>query len=77
MRFRHLVVFFSTQTGGIVTSEPRLYARANQELFEGYDFTDSGDNHPTTHQIVQVLREQGFNTETNQNSGVQIHYKFD
>lgn len=77
MSYRHLVVFFSHDLGGIVTTEPRLYARANQELFEGFDFTDSGDNHPKTNQIVQVLREQGFNTKTNENSGVQVHYKFD
>ena len=35
MRYRHLVVFFSQELGGIVTTEPRLYARSNQELFDG------------------------------------------
>ena len=75
MRYRHLIVFFSN--GGVITTEPRLYARANQDLFEEFDFSDSQNNHPTTSRIILELQNQGFRTEVNEVYGVKIHYRFD
>lgn len=51
--------YYKRGTGTFVVTEPRPWARENQNLFHDYDFTE---NFPTTNEIEKRLENQfGFN----------------
>jgi hypothetical protein len=54
---KHFVIY---NNGGVISATtPKDWARANQNLFEGYNFTDS-DNTPIVDVIEKELLRQGF-----------------
>lgn len=68
---KHFVLF---NNGGVIcATTPKDWARANQQLFDGYDFSNS-DNTPIVDVIERELSRQGFR-ETN-NSEVVIYYQY-
>ncbi len=68
---KHFVLF---NNGGVISATtPKDWARANQQLFNGYDFSDS-DNTPIVDVIERELSRQGFR-ETNNNEVV-IFYQY-
>ena len=68
---KHFVIF---NNGGVISATtPKDWARANQSLFEGYDFSNS-ENTPIVDVIERELMRQGFR-ETNNNEVV-IYYQY-
>ena len=68
---KHFVLF---NNGGVISATtPKDWARANQTLFDGYDFSDS-DNTPIVDVIERELSILGF-TEINNNEIV-IFYQY-
>lgn len=66
--------FLLYNNGGVISATtPKDWARANQTLFDGYDFSDS-DNTPIVDVIEQELSRLGF-TEINNNEIV-IFYQY-
>jgi hypothetical protein len=60
---KHFVLF---NNGGIISATtPKGWARANQTLFDGYDFSDS-DNTPTVIEIETYLISIGWQIVTNE-----------
>jgi hypothetical protein len=68
---KHFVLY---NNGGVISATtPKDWARANQHLFNGYDFSDSA-NTPVVDLIENVLANLGFN-EVN-NGEVVIYYQY-
>ena len=68
---KHFVLF---NNGGLISATtPKDWARSNQSLFEGYDFSNS-ENTPVVDVIERELMRQGFR-ETNNNEVV-IYYQY-
>ena len=58
MANKHFMIYYQNGTGTYVVTEPRPWARENQNFFPDYDFTN---NLPTTNVIVNWLIEnRGF-----------------
>lgn len=57
MASKHFIIYYKKGTGTYVVTEPRPWARENQEFFLGYDFIN---NHPTT-DIVENYLIQNYN----------------
>jgi len=68
---KHLVIL--NNNGVISITTPKSWARANQNLFSDYDFSDS-DNTPIVKVIELELTRHGF-TEIS-NSEVVIYYNY-
>jgi hypothetical protein len=59
---KHFVLY---NNGGVISANtPKDWARANQELFAAYDFSDS-NNTPTVAVIEKELTKLGFNNLLN------------
>jgi len=59
MAAKHFMFYYKRGTGTFVVTEPRPWARENQNLFPDYDFAE---NFPTTNEIENRLENQfGFN----------------
>ena len=68
---KHFVIF---NNGGVISATtPKDWARANQTLFEGYDFSDS-DNTPIVDEIERKLNAIGFSEI--RNSEIVIYYQY-
>lgn len=68
---KHFVLY---NNGGVISATtPKDWARAHQDLFKGYDFTDS-DNTPIVNDIERKLTQLGFK-EINNNEIV-IYYQY-
>ena len=68
---KHFVLF---NNGGVISAtKPKDWARANQHLFNGYDFSDSA-NTPIVDLIENVLANLGFNMVNN--GEVVIYYQY-
>jgi len=69
---KHFIIF---NNGGIISSTtPKDWARVHQNLFNGYDFSDS-ENTPNVDEIENYLvNNEGFTRI--ENDEVVIHYPF-
>lgn len=60
MAKKHFIIYYAKGTGTYVTTEPKPWARENQNLFPNFNFVDK-DNSPNTHTIENLLIAQyGF-----------------
>ncbi|HCO20185.1 MAG TPA: hypothetical protein DIT47_03595 [Flavobacteriaceae bacterium] len=55
MAAKHFMIYYKKGTGTFVVTEPRPWARENQEFFPNYSF--EGNNHPTTDAVEKWLIE--------------------
>jgi hypothetical protein len=55
MAAKHFMIYYGTGTGTYIVTEPRPWARENQNLFP--NFTFQPNNHPTTNFIEDWLIE--------------------
>ena len=53
MASKHFMIYYKKGTGTYIVTEPRPWARENQDYFPGYTF--QSNNHPTTEIIEQWL----------------------
>lgn len=68
---KHFVIF--NNSGVLSATTPKDWARANQSLFEGYDFSDS-ENTPNVDIIERQLSVLGFkNVDNNE---VVVYYEY-
>jgi hypothetical protein len=68
---KHIVVF---NNGGVISATtPKDWARAHQDLFNDYDFSNS-DNTPVTDLIEKELKNRGFKSVDN--NEIVIYYEF-
>lgn len=69
---KHFIIF---NNGGVLSATtPKDWARAHQELFNKFDFSD-GDNTPTVDTIETYLaKAQGYSKIENEE--IVIHYPF-
>jgi hypothetical protein len=69
---KHFVLF---NNGGVISATtPKDWARANQNLFDRYDFSDS-DNTPIVDVIERELSNLGFNKINNNEVVIYYQYK--
>jgi hypothetical protein len=62
MRNKHFLIYYKKGTGTFVVTEPKPWARENQEHFPNYNFQKK--NEPTTENIEKYLMENfGFKIE--------------
>lgn len=69
---KHFIIF---NNGGVISATtPKDWARARQELFDGFDFSNS-DNTPTVDYIENYLvNTEGFTRIENDEVVIYYHY---
>ena len=70
MANKHFIIYYKNSTGTYIVTEPRPWARENQNLFPGFDFTNIT---PTTNMIIKWLIEnRGFQKQIFEESGIVV-----
>ena len=69
---KHFIVF--NNNGIISATTPKDWARANQDYFPKYDFSDS-DNTPVVEEIEKYLSKNGFSKISNTEIVILYQYK--
>jgi hypothetical protein len=73
---KQFIIYYKKGTGTYIITEPRPWARENQQYFPGYDFTPA--NHPTSDTIKNYLIENfNFKENLENNQEVQLIYNLD
>lgn len=75
MAKKHFMIYYSKGSGTYVVTEPRPWARENQNLFPGYTFQPN--NHPTTDEIEKWLINNRNFQRVVSNSFVSLIVNFD
>ena len=55
MAAKHFMIYYKKGTGTYIITEPRPWAKENQQYFPDYAFV--GDNHPTTEAVEKWLKD--------------------
>ena len=70
MANKHFIIYYKNGTGTYIVTEPRPWARENQNLFPGFNFTNIT---PNTNMIIKWLIEnRGFQKQIFEESGIVV-----
>jgi hypothetical protein len=70
MANKHFIIYYKNGTGTYIVTEPRPWARENQNLFPDFDFTNIT---PTTNRIIKWLIEnRGFQKQIFEERGIVV-----
>lgn len=76
MYAKHFIIYYKRGTGTFVVTEPKPWARENQNHFPEYEFLDNPTT-PTTQTIeAYLINNHGFTASPHNNNNNPIHLIF-